>query len=123
MEGGRRASKHTQSWEEWWRWAGGVTSTLRAGREPNALRAGSSGGAGQEGRQTHSKLGGVVEGARRAAKRTQSREECRRAGGQPNILRAVGKWWRGAGEQPNTLRAGRSGGGLHHYDIITVSEP
>ena len=48
-----------------------------------------------------------MEGVRRAAKRTQSREE----------------WWREAGGQPNTLRVRRSGGGLHHYDIITVSEP
>ena len=61
----------------------------------------------QEGSQTHSEPGGVVEGARRTAKCTQSLEE----------------WWRGPGVQPNTLRAGRSGGGLHHYDIITVSEP
>ena len=36
-----------------------------------------------------------MEGARRAAKRTQSREE----------------WWRGPGVQPNALGAGRSGGG------------
>ena len=43
----------------------------------------------------HSEPGGVVEGARRAAKRTQSRE----------------KWWRGPGGQPNALIAGRSGGG------------
>ena len=55
----------------------------------------------------HSESGGVVEGARRAAKRTQSREE----------------WWRGPRGHPNALRAGRSGGGLLHYDIITVSEP
>ena len=48
-----------------------------------------------------------MEGARRIAKRTQSREEC----------------WRGPGGQPNTLRAGRGGGGLRLYDIITVSEP
>ena len=77
-----------------------------------------SGGGGQEssethsepggvGRLTHSEPGGVVEGARRVAKHTQSREE----------------WWRGPGGQPNALRAGRSGGGLHNYDIITVSEP
>ena len=46
-------------------------------------------------------------GARRTAKRTQSREG----------------WWRGPGGQPNALRAGRGGGGLHHYDIITVCEP
>ena len=36
-----------------------------------------------------------MEGARRAAKRTQSREE----------------WFSGPGGQPNALRAGRSGGG------------
>ena len=48
-----------------------------------------------------------MEGASRAAKRTQSRKE----------------WCRGPGEQPNALRAGRSGRGLNHYDIITVSEP
>ena len=55
----------------------------------------------------HSESGGVVEGASRAAKHTQSREEL----------------WRGPGGQPNALRDGRSGGGLNHYDIITVSEP
>ena len=37
----------------------------------------------------------MVEGARRAAKRTQIREE----------------WWRGPGEQPNALIVGRSCGG------------
>ena len=37
----------------------------------------------------------MVEGARRVAKRTQSREE----------------WWRGPGRQTNTLRAGWSDGG------------
>ena len=56
-----------------------------------------------------------MEGARRAAKHTQSREECRRVGGQPNILRAA----RSVGEQegsqthsepPSTLRAGGRGG-------------
>ena len=36
-----------------------------------------------------------MEGASRAAKHTQSREE----------------WWRGPGGQPNALRAGRSGVG------------
>ena len=55
----------------------------------------------------HSEPGGVVEGARKAAKRTQSRKECRIAGGQPNILRA----WRCVGGQPSTLRAVGSGGG------------
>ena len=50
--------------------------------------------------------GGVVEGARRVAKRTQSREE----------------WWRGPGGQPNTLRAGRSGGGGQEVSQ-TYSEP
>ena len=77
MEGSRRAAKHTQSWEEWWQ----------------AFRAGRSDGGGQEGSQTHSEPGGVVgvgsggqpntlragrSGGgvtRRAAKRTQSREE------------------------------------------------
>ena len=39
--------------------------------------------------------GEVVEGCRRAAKRTQIREE----------------WWRGPGGHPNALRVGRSGGG------------
>ena len=57
-----------------------------------------------------------MEGARRAAKRTQSQEECTRVGGQPNILRAG----RSVGEQEgsethsepsNTLRAGGRGGG------------
>ena len=79
MEGGGRAAKHTQSWEEWWRVAGGQPSTLRAGRsggggrevQPNTLRAGRSGGGGREGSQTSLK----------------SREE----------------WWRGPGGQPNTL--------------------
>ena len=47
-----------------------------------------------------------MEGARRAAKRTQSLEE----------------WWRGPGGQPNTLRAGRSGGGGRE-DSQTHSEP
>ena len=50
--------------------------------------------------------GGVVEGARRVAKRTQSREE----------------WWRWPGGQPNTLRAGRSGGGGQEVSQ-TYSEP
>ena len=77
------------------------------GGQSNALRAGRSGGGGQEGSQMLSESGGVVEGARRAAKCTQSREE----------------WWRGPRGHPNALRAGRSGGGLLHYDIITVSEP
>ena len=66
MEGARRASKHTQSWEEWWRGPGGPPNTLRAGRSRGGV---------QEGSQTHSELGGVVEGGRRAAKHTQSREE------------------------------------------------
>ena len=56
-----------------------------------------------------------MEGARRAAKHTQSKEECTRVGGQPNILRAG----RSVGEQegsqthsepPSTLRAGGRGG-------------
>ena len=83
VEGARRASKHTQSREEWWRGPGG---------QPNAIRAGRSGGGSQEGSQTHSEPGGVVEWARRAAKHTQNREE----------------WWWGTGGQPNVLRAGRS---------------
>ena len=60
------AAKRTQSPEELWRGPGG---------QPNTLRAGRSGLVGQEGSQTHSEPGGVVEGASRAAKRTQSREE------------------------------------------------
>ena len=48
----------------------------------------------------------MVEGARRAAKRTQSREE----------------WWRGPVGQPNTLRAGRNCGGGQE-DSQTHSEP
>ena len=57
-----------------------------------------------------------MEGARRAAKRTQSREECTTVGGKPNILRAG----RSVGEQEgsqthsepsSTLRAGGRGGG------------
>ena len=86
VEGGERSSKHTQSWEEWWRGAGGHPSKLRAER---------SGRGGLEGCQTHSVPGGVVEGARRAAKRTQSREE----------------WWRGVRGHPSTLSTGRNGGG------------
>ena len=97
MEGARRAAKHTQSWEEWWRGPGG---------QPNTLRAGRSGGGGQEGSQTHSEPGGVVEGARRAAKHTQSREE----------------WLKGPGGQPNAFRAGRSGGGSQEGSQ-THSEP
>ena len=95
VEGARRAAKHTQSRKEWWWGPGG---------QPNSLR---SGGEGQEGTQMHSEPGGAVEGARRAAKFTQSQEEL----------------WRGPGEQLNALTVGRSGGGLNHYDIITVSEP
>ena len=58
----------------------------------------------------HSEPGGVVEGARRAAKHTQSREESRRGpGGQPNTLRAGRSGGGRPGGQPNTLRAGRSG--------------
>ena len=83
MEGARRAAKHTQSREESRRGPGG---------QPNTLRAGRSGGGRQEGSQTHSEPGGVVEGFRRAAKHTHNREE----------------WWRRPGGQPNVLRAGRS---------------
>ena len=61
---------------------------------------------GQEGSQTHSEPGGVVEGARREAKRTQSQEE----------------WWRGPEGQPYTLREGRSGG-VGQEGIKTYSEP
>ena len=85
MVGAGRTAKRTQSREEWW---------SRPGGQPNALRAGRSGGGGKEGSQTHSEPGGEVEGARRAAKRTQSREER----------------WRGPGGQPNVPRAGRSVG-------------
>ena len=85
MEGGWRGAKHSQSREECW---------LGPGGQPNAIIAGRSGGAGQEGSQMHSEPGGVVEMGRRAAKHTQSREE----------------WWRGPGGQPNALRAGRSVG-------------
>ena len=97
VEWARRAAKHTENQEEWWRGPGGQPNALRAGRsggvssraakrtqspqelwrgpggQPNALRAGRSGGGGQEVSQTHSELGGVVEGARRAVKCTQSR--------------------------------------------------
>ena len=70
MEVARRAAKHTQSREEWWRGPGGQPNTLRAGRSggggqegsQTTLRAGRSGGGGQEGSQTHSEPGGVVEG-------------------------------------------------------------
>ena len=47
-----------------------------------------------------------MEGARRAAKRTQSRDE----------------WWRGLRGQPNTLRAGKSGRGCQEGSQ-THSEP
>ena len=76
----------------------------------------------------HSDPGGVVEGARRSAKRTQRREESRRARGQPNTLRAtkhtqsLGEWWRDPGGQTNTLRARRSGGG-EREGSQTHSEP
>ena len=53
VEETRRADKHNQSREEWRSGPGG---------QPNVLRAGRSGGGGQEGSQTHSELGGVVEG-------------------------------------------------------------
>ena len=53
MEGAKRAAKRTQSREEWWSGPEG---------QPNALRAERSGGGGQEGSQTHSEWGGVVEG-------------------------------------------------------------
>ena len=53
----------------------------------------------------HSEPGGVVEGARRAAKRTHSLEE----------------WWRRPGGQPNALRAGRSVG--EQEGSQTYSEP
>ena len=64
MEVAWRAAKLTQSREEWWRGPGG---------QLNALRAERSGGGDQEGSQTHSDPGGVVEGAM--------------PGGQPNALR------------------------------------
>ena len=66
--------------------------------------------------------------SRRAAKHTQSREECRRAGRQPNTLRAAkhtqcwGEWWMGLGGQTNTLRARKSGGG-EREGSQTHSEP
>ena len=110
-------------------------------RQPNTLRPGRSDGGGLEGSQTHSEPGGVVEGARRAAKRTQSREEWWRGpGGQPNALRpgrsggggharraakrtqSREEWWRGPVGQPNTLRAGRNCGGGQE-DSQTHSEP
>ena len=53
VEGARRAAKCTQSREEWLTGPEG---------QPNALRAGRSGGGGQEGSQTHSERVGVVEG-------------------------------------------------------------
>ena len=75
-------------------------------------RAERSCGGGQEGSQTHSEPEGVVEGARRAAKRTQIREEWWRGPGeQPNTLKSREEWWRGLGGQANALRAGRSSGG------------
>ena len=66
MEVARRADKHTQSREESWSGRGG---------QPNTLRAGRSGGGSQEGSEIHSETGGVVEEARRTAKRTKSPEE------------------------------------------------
>ena len=53
VEGSGRVAKHTESRGEWWREPGG---------QPKALRAGRSGGGGQEGSQTHSEPGRVVEG-------------------------------------------------------------
>ena len=86
-EGARRAAKHTQSREEWWRGAGG---------QPNTLRAGRSGGGGREGSQSTLRAGRSGGGSRRAAK---------------HALRAREDVVEGAGGQPSTLRAGRSGGG------------
>ena len=69
--------------------------TFRAGRSCGGGREGSSktlisgrsGGGGRDCSQTHSEPGGVVEGSRRASKRTQSQEEWwSRPGGQPNAL-------------------------------------
>ena len=102
-----------------WSGPGGQPNTLRAGRSggggqegSQTLRAGRSGGGGQEGSQTHSEPGGVVEGARRASQ-TQSEpggvvEGARRAA---KHTQSWEEWWRGPGGQPNALRAGRSGGG------------
>ena len=68
--------------------------------------------------------GGVVEGGGRVAKHTQSRGEWwRGAGGQPSTLRAGRSGGRGRECLPSTLTVGKSGRGLNHYDIITVSEP
>ena len=50
MEGASRAAKRTQSPEELWR---------GPGAHPNALRAGRSGGGGQEVSQAHSESGVV----------------------------------------------------------------
>ena len=93
---------HSQSREEWWRRPGGQPNALRAGksgggrryRQPNDTQSREEWWRGREGSQTHSDSGGVVEGSRRAAKcypeprevkesrraakGTQSREECRR---------------------------------------------
>ena len=55
VEGSARAAKHTQSWGEWWRGAGGQLSTLRAvGR----------GGGKREGSQAYSEPGGSGGGER-----------------------------------------------------------
>ena len=67
VEGGGRAVKHTQSREEWWRGAGMPSKHTQsqedgwrgAGGHPSTLRAGRSGGGGQECSQTHSEPGGV----------------------------------------------------------------
>ena len=116
-----RAAKRTQRRGEWWRGAGG---------QPLTLIAGMSNGGGLEDSQAHSEPRRVVEGCRRAAKRTQSQgrvvEGARRApkrtqslGGVVEGARRAAKrtqireeWWRRARRcQPNALRVGRSGGG------------
>ena len=131
VEGARRAAERTQSREEWWRGPGG---------QPNALRAGRSGGGSQEDSETHSELGGVVEGSggqpntlrdRRSGGGGQEGSQTHsEPGGVVEWARRAAKrtqsreeWWSGPGGQPNALRVGRSGGGLRHNDIITVSEP
>ena len=120
VEGGGRASKHTQSQEEWWRGPGG---------QPNTLRAGRSDGGGREGSQTHSEQRGVLNGARRAAKHTQRRQAHSESGGVVEGSRRTakntqswGEWLRGAGGQPSTLRAVGSGGG-EREGIQAHSEP
>ena len=75
-----------------------VTQT---GGQPNTLKAGRSVGGGQEVSQTHSEQRGVLDGARRAAKHTQSRQAHSESGGVVEGSRRTAK---------NTQSRGSGGG-------------